>query len=131
LEWELALRLLVASLLGAVIGLQRELVGKPAGMRTHVLVSLGCALFTVVSLEGFGPAADPARVAAGVVAGIGFLGAGAIIRGTQGMVIGLTTAASIWAVAAIGLAVGAGLYFLALVGTALAGAVLLLPKIKG
>ena len=130
LGWELAVRLLAAGILGGLIGLQRELAGKPAGLRTHFLVSLGCALFTVASLEGF-PSADPARVAAGIVTGIGFLGAGAIIRGGEGIVVGLTTAASVWAVAAIGLAVGTGLYLLALVATALVGGVLFLPKIKG
>ncbi len=122
--------MLVAGVLGGLIGLQRELAGKPAGLRTHFLVSLGCALFTVASLEGF-PGADPARVAAGIVTGVGFLGAGAIIRGGEGIVVGLTTAASVWAVAAIGLAIGAGLYLHSLVATALAGGVLLLPKIKG
>ena len=78
-------------------------------------ICLGCALFTVVSMEGFGTGVDPARVAAGVVTGIGFLGAGAIIRGSEGLVAGLTTAASLWCTAAVGLACGFGMYVLAVV----------------
>ena len=96
-------------------------------MRTHILICLGAALFTAASIYGFGPASDPARVAAGVLVGIGFLGAGAIIRTGEGIVAGLTTAATIWAVAAIGLAAGAGLYVVAAVATALILIVLYLP----
>ena len=121
------LRLLLAAALGAVIGYQRERAGKPAGLRTHVLICVGAALFTIASLYGFGAGADPARVAAGIVAGIGFLGAGAIMRTGEGIVAGLTTAATIWAVAAIGLAVGAGLYLASAVATALTLVVLFLP----
>lgn len=131
IEWEWILRLVVATALGAGIGLQRELAGKPAGLRTHILVCVGSALFTVSSLEGFPLPADPSRVAAGIVVGIGFLGAGTIIRGEEGIVVGLTTAATIWIIAAIGLAVGAGLYLLALVSTAITGGILMFPKIKG
>lgn len=132
IELELLLRLVIATVLGAGIGLQRELAGKPAGMRTHILICLGCALFTIVSTEGFsGLGNDPSRIAAGVVTGIGFLGAGAIIRGEEEIIAGLTTAASIWVVAAVGLAVGAGLYFISAVASALAAVVLALPKIKG
>jgi len=80
IELEMVLRLLAAAGLGAVIGYQRERAGKPAGLRTHILIAIGVALFTVASLFGFGPTADAARVAAGVVAGIGFIGAGAIIH---------------------------------------------------
>ena len=80
IEIEMILRLLLAAALGAAIGYQRERSGKPAGIRTHVLICVGAALFTIGSLYGFGAIADPARVAAGIVAGIGFLGAGAIIR---------------------------------------------------
>ena len=127
IELEMILRLLLAAALGAVIGYQRERAGKAAGLRTHILICAGAALFTVVSLYGFGAAADPARVAAGIVAGIGFLGAGAIIRREEGIVEGLTTAATIWAVAAIGLAAGAGLYIVAAVTTAVILIVLLLP----
>jgi len=124
-ELTMLLRLLLAVALGAVIGFQRERAQKPAGLRTHTLICLGSCLFTVVSIYGFG--SDVARVAAGVVTGIGFIGAGAIIRGGEGGVAGLTTAASIWAVAAVGLAAGAGLYFLATVATLLITAVLFIP----
>jgi len=127
IEVEMVLRLLLAAALGAVIGYQRERAGKPAGLRTHVLICVGAALFTVASLYGFGAAADPARVAAGIVAGIGFLGAGTIIRTRETIVAGLTTAATIWAVAAVGLAAGAGLYLVAAVTTALILIVLFLP----
>jgi len=127
IEVEMLLRLLLAAALGAVIGYQRERAGKPAGLRTHVLICVGAALFTVASLYGFGAGADPARVAAGIVAGIGFLGAGAIMRTGEGIVAGLTTAATIWVVAAIGLAVGAGLYLASAVATALTLVVLFLP----
>jgi putative Mg2+ transporter-C (MgtC) family protein len=127
IEIEMILRLLLAAVLGAVVGYQRERAGKPAGLRTHILICVGAALFTVASLYGFGAAADPARVAAGIVAGIGFLGAGAIMRRGEGVVEGLTTAATIWAVAAIGLAAGAGLYLVAAVTAALILIVLFLP----
>jgi len=117
-ELQMVVRLLTAAGLGAAIGYQREKAGKPAGLRTHVLIAVGAALFTVASVYGFGPAGDMSRVAAGVVAGIGFIGAGAIIhRGPGDIVGGLTTAATIWAVAAIGLAAGAGLYLVAGVTT--------------
>ena len=95
--------------MGVLIGFERQHAGKPAGLRTHVLVCIGAALFTIASIYGFGEGSDPARVAAGVVAGIGFIGAGTIIRTPEGILVGLTTASSIWAVAAIGLAAGAGL----------------------
>ena len=127
IEVEMVLRLLLAVALGAIIGYQRERVGKPAGLRTHILICAGAALFTVASLYGFGAVADPARVAAGIVAGIGFLGAGAIIRREEGVVAGLTTAATIWAVAAIGLAAGAGLYLVSAVTTVIILIVLFLP----
>ena len=126
-ELEMSLRLLLAAALGAAIGYQRERVGKPAGLRTHVLICLGAALFTVASSYGFGVATDPARVAAGIVTGIGFLGAGAILHRAGGIVEGLTTAATIWAVAAIGLAAGAGLYIISTVTAAVVLIVLLLP----
>jgi putative Mg2+ transporter-C (MgtC) family protein len=101
-------RLLVAATLGAAVGFERQRADKPAQTRDHLLVALGAAVFTVASIYGFGPG-DPGRVAAQIVTGIGFLGAGVIIR--QGAtVVGVTTAASIWVAAAIGLAVGAGLY---------------------
>ncbi len=130
-EVEMILRLLLAAALGAVIGYQRERARKSAGLRTHVLICSGAALFTIVSIYGFGATGDTARVAAGVVAGIGFLGAGAIIRGGEGIVAGLTTAATIWAVAGIGLAAGAGLYLLSAVATVLILIVLLIPRSVG
>lgn len=116
---ELTLRLVVALLLGAVIGWERELQRMPAGFRTHALVSLGSAIFTVISAFAFtGPLADPTRVAAQIVSGIGFLGGGAILH-YGGTVRGLTTAASLWAVAAVGMAAGAGLFFVAAVSAVL------------
>jgi len=120
---QLILRVLLAALLGGLVGLERELRDQAAGLRTHILVTVGSALFTVVSAYGFeGLTAvsggvpgqvDPSRVAAQIVSGIGFLGAGAIIR--HGFSVrGLTTAASLWAVAALGMAVGLGMYVLSL-----------------
>ena len=127
IEVEMVLRLLLATALGGIIGYQRERAGKSAGLRTHILICVGAALFTVASLYGFGAAADPARIAAGIVAGIGFIGAGAIMRRGEGVIEGLTTAATIWVVAAIGLAAGAGLYLVSAVTTAVVTIVLLLP----
>ena len=126
LHWaEVLVRVVLAGLLGAAIGFERELRDREAGMRTHLLVAMGSCLFTLVSAYGFheflaeGGAvvrADPSRIAAQIVTGIGFLGAGAIIR--QGLSVrGLTTAASLWVVAAIGLATGAGYYSAALITT--------------
>ncbi len=127
-ELELVLRVLLAVALGSIIGLRRGKAEKPAGMRDLVLICAGAALFTVVSIYGFG-VVDQARVAAGIVTGIGFLGAGAIIRrGEGGVVKGLTTAATIWVTAGIGLAAGAGMYILATVTTFLVLVVLLLPR---
>jgi putative Mg2+ transporter-C (MgtC) family protein len=127
IELEMVLRLLLAAALGAAIGYQRERAKKPAGLRTHILIAAGAALFTIASTYGFGIEADTSRVAAGVVAGIGFIGAGAIIRREGGIVEGLTTAATIWAVAAIGLAAGAGLYIVSVVTAAVVSIVLFLP----
>ena len=116
MTWDFILRLFVAGALGAVIGLDREYRAKEAGYRTHFLVSLGSALIMIVSQYGFmeiikieGIDLDPSRVAAQVVSGIGFIGAGTIIFQKQ-IVRGLTTAAGIWATSGIGLAVGAGMY---------------------
>ena len=126
-ELELFLRLLLAAVFGAAVGYEREQAEKPAGLRTLALISTGAAAFTVASLFGF-DGADPARVAAQVVTGIGFVGAGTILR-TGLTVRGLTTAASIWATAAVGVAVGAGLYILATGATALVLVILhWLPK---
>lgn len=109
---EVLLRLFVAAALGGAIGLERELRERQAGLRTHLVVSVGAALFTLVSAYGFtdfGARVDPTRIAAQIVTGIGFLGAGAILH-ERGSVVGLTTAATIWVVAAIGMGVGAGAY---------------------
>jgi len=127
IELEIVLRILMAAALGAIIGYQRERAGKPAGLRTVILVCVGAALFTIASIYGFGVVADPSRVAAGIVIGIGFLGAGAIMRREGGSIEGLTTAATIWVMAAIGLATGAGLYIVSLVTTGITLIVLLLP----
>ncbi len=124
LQADLAFRMLIAAVLGAAIGLEREIHEHPAGMRTHLLVALGSAIFTVLSIYGFegvgrgsvSPTVDPTRIAAQVVSGIGFLGAGAILKyGTS--IRGLTTAASLWTAAAIGMAAGAGEWLIAGVGT--------------
>ena len=118
-QLELTARLVVALLLGGVIGWERELQRMPAGFRTHALVSLGSAIFTVISAYAFtGPGSDPTRIAAQIVFGIGFLGGGAILH-YGGTVRGLTTAASLWSVAAVGMAAGAGLYIVAAVSTVL------------
>ncbi|HEV8489487.1 MAG TPA: MgtC/SapB family protein [Candidatus Limnocylindrales bacterium] len=118
-QFDLSLRLLLAAALGALIGVEREIHGHPAGMRTHLLVALGAAIFTVLSIYGFGQPGqaglDPSRIAAQIVSGIGFLGAGAILK--EGATIrGLTTAASLWATAAVGLAAGAAQYPVAWTG---------------
>lgn len=129
---DVTLRLLLAIALGAVIGYQRERSSKAAGLRTHTLISLGAAVFTVVSIFGFSGAVDPSRVAAGVVAGIGFIGAGVIFRGMGGdRVAGLTTAASIWASAAVGLAAGAGMWLVAMIAGLATVGVLMIPKVRG
>jgi putative Mg2+ transporter-C (MgtC) family protein len=129
---EIVLRLLLATVLGAGIGFQRELSGKPAGVRTHSLICLGSALIMIVSVYGFEGTFDPARVAAGMIAGIGFLGAGAILRGMRGdVVVGLTSAASIWITAGIGMAAGAGMYLISFIVAVIAVLVLMIPKIKG
>lgn len=119
-NWEIALRLGLAVIFGGAVGFERETQNLPAGFRTHILVCMGATLIMMVSAYGFtGPLSetvDPSRIAASVVTGIGFLGAGTILR-QRGSIRGLTTAASIWAVSAIGLAVGIGFYFGALLAT--------------
>jgi putative Mg2+ transporter-C (MgtC) family protein len=118
-QLDLALRLTVGLLLGATVGIERELRSQPAGFRTHGVVALGSAIFTVVSAHAFsGPGSDPTRIAAQIVTGIGFIGAGTIIQ-QRGSIRGLTTAASLWAVAGIGMAAGAALYVVAIVATML------------
>ena len=111
-------RLALAAVLGMAIGIERTYRAKTAGIRTHFLVALGSALFMIVSRYGFGGTGDPGRVAAQIVSGIGFLGAGTIIM-QKHVIHGLTTAAGMWVAAGIGMAAAAGLYALAIVSTAL------------
>jgi putative Mg2+ transporter-C (MgtC) family protein len=124
-DTELISRLLTAALLGALLGFERELRNKSAGLRTNILIALGSALFTLMSYEfaaeGKG---DPGRVAAQIVTGIGFLGAGAIIQ-RDGGIQGLTTAATVWVNAAVGVAAGGGEYHLAFIATGVTLAALL------
>jgi len=136
-EIQLLIRLLLASLLGGMIGLEREIHGRPAGFRTHLMVALGAALYMGISLNFYqvygglsdqlAVRVDPGRVAAQIVVGIGFLGAGAIIR-EQASVRGLTTAACLWVAAAIGTACGAGMLLIAVVVTGIALISLLVLK---
>ena len=114
-ETDIIIRLVLAALIGSVLGFERKVHNRPGGTRAHALVCLGSTLFTITSL-GFDGAADPSRIAAGIVTGIGFLGAGTIFR-DKNNVRGLTTAASIWAVAGVGLAIGTGALFIAAVAT--------------
>ncbi|WP_457255186.1 MgtC/SapB family protein [Pedococcus sp. P5_B7] len=119
---EIALRLGVALLAGLAVGLEREITGHPAGMRTHVLVAIGAAMFTLTGAYGFtdvskGPNIDPARIAAQVASGIGFIGAGAILR-DRGSIRGLTTASTVWLSAACGVAAAGGAYWEVAIGTA-------------
>lgn len=128
ISWpEILIRLSLAAFFGAVIGLERERKDWAAGLRTHMMVCLGAALTMLVSAYGFqdvlGPkniVLDPSRIAAQVISGIGFIGAGTILFLRQGIVRGLTTASGLWTVAAIGLATGGGMYLAALIATALA-----------
>jgi len=113
IEWNFILRLLVAGLLGGAIGFEREFRAKEAGVRTHFIVALGSALFMIISQYAFTGQFDHARVAAQVVSGIGFIGAGVIIF-QKNVVRGITTAAGLWVAAAIGLASGAGMYAIAI-----------------
>jgi putative Mg2+ transporter-C (MgtC) family protein len=121
---ELIRRLLTAALLGAVLGFEREIRQKSAGLRTNILIAVGAALFTLMSVELAGPGGDPGRIAAQIVTGIGFLGAGAIMRTDSG-IHGLTTAATVWVNAAVGVAVGGGSYHLAFIATGVTIAALL------
>ena len=117
IEWNLILRMLIAGLLGGLIGFEREFRAKEAGLRTHFIVALGSALFMIISQYAFGERQhDAARVAAQVVSGIGFLGAGVIIF-QKNVIRGVTTAAGLWMVAAIGLAAGAGMYPVSIAAT--------------
>jgi putative Mg2+ transporter-C (MgtC) family protein len=117
-DLELLARLLLAAVLGGAIGAERELNDQPAGLRTHMLLTIGACLFTLISAYGFGRGTDPSRIAAQIVTGIGFLGGGAIVR--YGLTVkGVTTAASIWATASVGVAIGAGSYVLGVGGAVL------------
>ena len=124
LDTELIRRLVTAALLGAALGFEREIRQKDAGLRTNILINVGAALFTLMSIEMSGPSGDPGRIAAQIVTGIGFLGAGAIMRTGSG-VQGLTTAATVWVNAAVGVAVGGGKYHLAFIATGITLAALL------
>ncbi|MBQ5572249.1 MAG: MgtC/SapB family protein, partial [Bacteroidales bacterium] len=125
ITWDFILRIFVAAMLGGAIGLEREYRAKEAGLRTHFLVAMGSALFMIVSAYGFDGIKlgeeqrwDVARIAAQVVTGIGFIGAGTIIfHKSENVIRGLTTAAGVWVTAAIGLACGGGMYILAIVAT--------------
>jgi putative Mg2+ transporter-C (MgtC) family protein len=133
LDIELMVRILMAFVLGGLLGIEREQIGRPAGLRTHMLVCAGSTCFTLASAYGFdgqGTIRDPTRIAAQIVTGIGFLGAGTIFR-TQSTVRGLTTAANIWLVAAIGLLLGAGMYWIAIFTTLLAYVTLRLFSLIG
>jgi putative Mg2+ transporter-C (MgtC) family protein len=126
-EIVLVSQLLFSVVLGAIVGFEREESRKPAGLRTHILVCLGSCLATVVSVGFFDT--DPARIAAGIVTGIGFLGAGSIIA-SRGHIKGLTTAASLWTVAIIGMAAGTGAYVLAFATAVLVFVILQVGKVE-
>lgn len=127
--WRSILRLLVAMVCGAIVGLQREQVRKPAGLRTHMLVASGTALFVYAAADSRMDGDEISRVIQGIVTGIGFLGAGAILKlDREREITGLTTAAGIWMTAAIGVAAGLGRFGTALVGTALAWFILAVMK---
>jgi putative Mg2+ transporter-C (MgtC) family protein len=131
---DILLRIILAIVLGSVIGLERELTNKSAGLRTQIMVCLGACIFTILSIYGFStavtlyPLGDPSRVAAQIITGIGFIGAGTVLR--QGLTVtGLTTASTLWIVAAIGMACGCGKLSIAVVSTILAVAILVLIRI--
>ena len=125
-DYEILLRLVVAAIAGGLVGLEREALHKPAGARTHMIVSLGAALFVVATLSVIPD--EVGRIIAGIATGIGFLGAGTIFR-SKDSVKGLTSAASVWTVAAIGLTVGSGQYVLAIAATILIVIILQLKRI--
>lgn len=127
-DFELVFRILLAVALGSIIGFEREKEDKPAGLRTHILVTLGSAQFTILSFYAF-PGSDPARIAAYVVVGIGFIGAGTIIRSSD-RIIGVTTSASLWVVASIGMACGIGFYLAAVIVTIISFIALKAKKIE-
>ena len=124
---ELIVRLLIATMLGALIGYQREIKERPAGLRTHMLVAMGSVIFTILSFSAFS-GSDPSRVASYVVVGIGFIGAGTIIQ-VKNKVTGITTASSLWVTASVGMTIGVGYYLLGFVASILAVLVLSLKGI--
>lgn len=134
-SWDNILQIVVAAILGGLIGLEREARGREAGFRTNILIAIGACLFTILSIDGFplqeSTARDTSRVAAQIVSGVGFLGAGALFQ-TRSHIKGMTTAATIWLVAAIGMTVGVGAYGLAIFTSVLTFIVLrlLLPVSK-
>ncbi len=127
-DWGLFLRLTLAAVLGGIVGVERELNGHPAGLRTNILISTSSCLFTILSIKAFpltGSSQDTARVAAQIVTGVGFLGAGAVIQ-TKKAIHGLTTAATIWMVAAVGMATATDLYTLGIMTTIMTTGILVL-----
>ena len=114
------LKLVLAIILGGIIGIERETLGKPAGSRTYALIALAATLFTILSVQGFGsmPNVDPSRIAGQILVGLGFIGAGVIIFQKQ-QVEGLTTASALWATAAVGMAIGIGWYWVAVIASLL------------
>jgi putative Mg2+ transporter-C (MgtC) family protein len=126
--WVFFVRLTLAAVLGGIVGLEREISGHPAGLRTNILIATSSCLFTLLSIHAFplvGSAQDTARIAAQIVTGVGFLGAGAVIH-TKGAIYGLTTAATIWMVAAVGMAVATDLYLIGIITTIMTTVVLAL-----
>ena len=127
IEAEIITKMIVAAILGLAVGLEREWHNKPAGIRTHALVCVGAAIFTVVSIY-FTGTEDPSRIASGIVTGIGFLGAGMIFH-SKDIVRGLTTAAELWCLAGIGIAVGIGMYMVSFVATVIVLTILVVGRL--
>jgi len=126
METQMVIQMVIAALMGAVIGYERERYNRPAGLRTHVLVTIGACVFTMLSMNALPEGADAGRMAAYVIVGIGFIGAGTVIQ-LKDKIVGLTTAASLWMTAAIGVSVGMGYYLLAL-STVVLGFIVLCMK---
>jgi putative Mg2+ transporter-C (MgtC) family protein len=118
LQFKMIFQLCLALVLGGVIGFEREKYSKPAGLRTHMILAIGCTMLTILSYTAFPDTTDTSRLAAAIITGIGFIGAGTVMQ-TRERVVGLTTAASIWLTASVSLAVGTSNYLLAVVGTIL------------
>jgi putative Mg2+ transporter-C (MgtC) family protein len=129
MEGQMIFKLLVAAFLGAIIGYEREARDRPAGLRTHMLVTMGAAVFAMISFYAFPADADSGRMASYVVVGIGFIGAGTVIQ-LKNKVVGLTTASSLWLTAAIGVSVAIGYYFLAAFAAAIGFIVLSLTPVE-